>query len=81
MKNVTPPVVDTNDGNVKHKRRFIVFFLVSPGKHIVSTREVPVQQEELGAAMSREEAMEHIVDCRTDEGEEVYDTRLERERD
>jgi len=60
--NLTPPVVDTNNVNVKQKRRIIAFFLVNPGKRIVSTREVPEQQEELAGAMSREEAMEHRLE-------------------
>jgi len=58
MENVTPPVVDTNDGNVKQKRRVIVFFLVNPGKCIVSTRKVAVQQKELGGVGSSFEPRE-----------------------
>ena len=43
----------------KKKRRIIVFFLINPERRIVSTREVPVQQEHAGGAMKREDALEH----------------------
>jgi len=41
--------------NMKQKRRIVVFFLVNPEHRIISTREVPPQQE----LMSRERAFEH----------------------
>jgi len=43
----------------KKKRRIIVFFLINPERRIVSTREVPVQQEHAGGATKRSDALEH----------------------
>ena len=41
------------------KRRIIVFFLINPEKRIVSTREVPPQQEHVGGSMKRVDALDH----------------------
>lgn len=46
----------------KKKRRIIVFFLINPERRIVSTREVPVQQEHAGGTMKREDALEHRLE-------------------
>ncbi len=45
----------------KQKRRVIVFFLINPSRRIVSTREVPIQQEPIGS-MSREDAVKYQLD-------------------
>ncbi len=44
------------------KRRVVVFYIINPEKRIISTREVPPQQEELGGSMSRENARAHKVE-------------------
>jgi hypothetical protein len=43
-------------------RRIVVFFLVNPEQRIISTREVPPQQEEAGGTMSRDEAYAHRLE-------------------
>ncbi|CAJ1967646.1 unnamed protein product [Cylindrotheca closterium] len=43
----------------KKKRRIIVFFIINPERRIVSTREVPVQQEYAGGMMTHTEALQH----------------------
>lgn len=59
LKNLSDDM-DVGDG-VK-KRRIIVFFLVNPEKRIVSTREVPPQQEIAGGKMSIDDAMTHRLE-------------------
>eukprot|EP00980_Cylindrotheca_fusiformis_P013385 scaffold3410_cov141-Cylindrotheca_fusiformis.AAC.28 len=46
----------------KKTRRIIVFFLINPERRIVSTREVPVQQEHAGGSMTWAEACEHRLE-------------------
>ena len=49
-----------NDGSKsKQTRRIIVFFLINPEKRIVSTREVPEQQEHVNGSMKRSDALAH----------------------
>eukprot|EP00980_Cylindrotheca_fusiformis_P022510 scaffold9384_cov64-Cylindrotheca_fusiformis.AAC.1 len=55
------PAAD-GDGTTKKKRRIIVFFLINPEQRIVSTREVPVQQEHAGGSMTWAEACEHRLE-------------------
>jgi hypothetical protein len=45
--------------DIKQKRRIIVFFLINPGKRILSTREVPTQQEHVGGSMKKSSALVH----------------------
>lgn len=49
----------TETDRAKKKRRIIVFFLINPERRIISTREVPVQQEHAGGIMKRGDALEH----------------------
>jgi len=49
----------TEEGMIKKRRRIIVFFLINPERRIVSTREVPVQQEHAGGTMKRSDALDH----------------------
>lgn len=53
---------DMDVGESVKKRRIIVFFLVNPEKRIVSTREVPPQQEIAGGKMSIDDAMTHRLE-------------------
>eukprot|EP00980_Cylindrotheca_fusiformis_P020888 scaffold7902_cov129-Cylindrotheca_fusiformis.AAC.5 len=57
LENVLPDVAD-GVGQEKKRRRTIVFFLVNPERRIVSTREVPIQQEYAGGSMTWTEACE-----------------------
>lgn len=57
LENVGP--VNGSTDSRKSKRRLIVFFLVNPSKRIISTREVSMQQEQVGGAMSRDDASKH----------------------
>eukprot|EP00980_Cylindrotheca_fusiformis_P026943 scaffold18138_cov128-Cylindrotheca_fusiformis.AAC.9 len=60
LENVLP-AADGN-GETKKKRRIIVFFLINPERRIVSTREVPIQQEHAGGSMTWAEACEHRLE-------------------
>eukprot|EP00980_Cylindrotheca_fusiformis_P013396 scaffold3411_cov82-Cylindrotheca_fusiformis.AAC.2 len=60
LENVLPAA--DGDGTTKKKRRIIVFFLINPEQRIVSTREVPVQQEHAGGSMTWAEACEHRLE-------------------
>jgi len=51
-----------SSSKTKQKRRIIVFFLINPEKRIVSTREVPVQQEHASGHMKRSEALEYRLE-------------------
>ena len=51
-----------SSSKTKQKRRIIVFFLINPEKRIVSTREVPVQQEHAKGHMKRSDALEHRLE-------------------
>ncbi|KAL3937607.1 MAG: hypothetical protein SGBAC_007316 [Bacillariaceae sp.] len=51
--------ISIEEGGEKQKRRIVVFFLINPERRIVSTREVPVQQEHAGGTMKRKDALEH----------------------
>mmetsp|Transcript_20943 Transcript_20943/g.31928 ORF Transcript_20943/g.31928 Transcript_20943/m.31928 type:complete len:720 (+) Transcript_20943:85-2244(+) len=46
----------------KKKRRLIAFFLINPSRRIISTREVPMQQEHVGGSMRRDDAMSHRLE-------------------
>jgi hypothetical protein len=61
LENVSTAAIN-NDGTPKKKRRIIVFFLINPERRIVSTREVPMQQEHVGGTMTRDAAMEHRLE-------------------
>ena len=55
------PLVNTQPVSADGKkaiRRIVVFFVVDPSRRIVSTREVPPQQEDAGGMMSREQALD-----------------------
>ena len=39
-----------------------MFFLINPEKRIVSTREVPIQQEHANGTMKRDEALAHRLE-------------------
>eukprot|EP00980_Cylindrotheca_fusiformis_P015364 scaffold4308_cov110-Cylindrotheca_fusiformis.AAC.2 len=60
LENVLPAA--DGDGTTKKKRRIIVFFLINPEQRIVSTRDVPVQQEHAGGSMTWAEACEHRLE-------------------
>jgi len=49
-------------GTEKKKRRIIVFFIINPKRRIVSSREVPIQQEHAGGKMDLEEAKAHRLE-------------------
>ena len=51
-----------SSGATLQKRRIIVFFLVNPQRRIVSTREVPIQQEHVGGEMKRSDALKHRLE-------------------
>lgn len=46
----------------KKKRRLIAFFLINPSKRIISTREVPMQQEHVGGSMRLDNAKSHRLE-------------------
>ena len=53
------PEVPEAPAATKARRRIVVFWLVDPSRRIVSTREVPPQQQRAGGAMALAEAKEH----------------------
>eukprot|EP00980_Cylindrotheca_fusiformis_P004292 scaffold918_cov126-Cylindrotheca_fusiformis.AAC.71 len=61
LKNVLR-AAGNGDDETKKKRRIVVFFLINPERRIVSTREVPVQQEHAGGSMTWDEACEHRLE-------------------
>ena len=66
VKNISSESVDIDINNTYYvqKRPIVVFFLANnPEKRIVSTREVPPQQSDVGGMMSHEEdSMEHRLE-------------------